>query len=56
MTAYKKVKSNPEVFVIQIPSRQHKMLMRKFYNRFHVGKNGIRLGNFQNFVFLQIFN
>ena len=29
---------------------------RKLYNRFHVGKNGIRVGSFQKTVFFQIFN
>ena len=37
-------------------SRRQKMVTRKMFNRFHVGKNGIRVGNFQIIVFFQIFN
>ena len=33
-----------------------KMLMRKLYNGFHVGKNGIHISNFQKIVFLQIYD
>ena len=33
-----------------------KMPTWKFYNQFHVGKNEIRVGNFQKFVFFQTFN
>ena len=33
-------------------SRQQKMLMRKWYNRFHASKNGIHISNFQkNYIF-----
>ena len=31
-----------------------KVPTRKLYNRFHVGKNGIHLGNFQNCIFPNI--
>ena len=33
------------VSLTQIISRRQKMPTRKFYTRFHVGKNGIRAGN-----------
>ena len=35
------------VFRTQIISFQQKMSMRKLYNQFQVGKNGIRVSNFQ---------
>ena len=37
-------------------SPRQKMPTRKMFNRFHVGQNGIRVGNFQIIVFFQIFN
>ena len=43
-------------FKLQLFNVGKKMLTGKFYNQFHVGKNGIRVGNFQKIVFLQIFN
>ena len=39
------------VFLTQIISRRQKMSTQKLYNRFHVGKNGIRVGDFQKMVF-----
>ena len=50
-----KICSN-SVFLTQIISRRQKMPMRNLYYRFHLGKNGIREGNFQKIVFFQIFN
>ena len=44
------------VFLTQIISLWQKMPTRKLHYRFHVGKNGIRVGNFQKIVFFQIFN
>ena len=35
------------VFLTQIISFQQKMSMRKLYNQFQVGKNGIHVSNFQ---------
>ena len=39
------------VFLTQIISRRQKMPTRKLYNRFHVGKNEICVGNFQKDIF-----
>ena len=33
-----------------------KMPMQKSYKEFHIGKNGIRVSNFQKIVYVQIFN
>ena len=44
------------VFLTQITSRRQKMLTQKLYNRFHIGKNGIRIGHFQKIVFFQRLN
>ena len=34
------------VFLTQMISDQQKMLTQKLCNRFHIGKNGIRIGTF----------
>ena len=42
------------VFLTQLFHVGKKMPTRKFYNQFHVGKNEIRVGNFQKIVFPNI--
>ena len=49
-------KSHIQSFKFQLFHIKKKMLMLKLYNRFHVGKNEIRIGNSEKLVFFQIFN
>ena len=51
------VKSHIQSFKLKLLFHtDKKMLMLKLYNRFHVSKNEIRIGNFEKLVFFQIFN
>ena len=49
-------KSHIQSFKLKLFHIDKKMLMLKLYNRFHVSKNEIRIGNFEKLVFFQIFN